>query len=113
MEIQKYKHSFYYSIETPTESIYQFSKGGNKNEPKISVGQSASIDVTLYAKENEKFCRRHLIEFKQGNVGTCKKDFLKLLFDMDGLYNFYVNILDRDSLSKRKTLESIIEKYQC
>lgn len=112
LEVQKDKHSFYYSIETPTENIYQFSKGGKKIEPKISVGKSANIDVTLYIKGNEKFHRKHLIEFKYGNIDTCKKDFLKLLFDMDGLYNFYVNILDRDNLSKRKTLESIIEKYQ-
>jgi tetratricopeptide (TPR) repeat protein len=105
-------NQFYYSIETPTENIYQFSKAGKKIEPEINVGQSARIDVTLYKKVEEKFYRKHLIEFKQGNVDTCKKDFLKLLFDMDGLYNFYVNIIDRDDFLKRKTLESIIGKYQ-
>jgi hypothetical protein len=112
LEKKENKHSFYYSIETPTYNIYKFSEGGKKIEPKIGKGQSASIDVTLYSKKNKRFHRKHLIEFKQGNINTCKKDFLKLLFDINGLHNFYINILDRDNLSKRKTLESIINKYQ-
>jgi hypothetical protein len=66
----------------------------------------------LYSKENNGFCRKHLIEFKQGNINTYKKDFLKLLFDIDGLHNFYINIIKREDLSKGKTLESIKNKYQ-
>ena len=112
LEIQENKHSFYYSIETPTNKIYRFSENGKQIEPKIGEGKSASIDVTLLTKENDIFCRKHLIEFKQGNVNTCRKDFLKLLFDIDGLHNFYINIIEREDLSKRKTLESIINKYQ-
>jgi len=106
--------SFYYSVETPTKKRYI---GFSENKPEIAEdneGRSASIDVTLYEKddENKNFCRTHLIEFKQGNVETCKKDFLKLLYDEDGLANYYVNVLGRDDLSKRKTLPSIIDKYQ-
>ncbi|MFC4691284.1 hypothetical protein ACFO5T_12670 [Dokdonia genika] len=112
LEKKENKHSFYYSIETPTCNIYQFSQGGKKIEPKIGEGQSASIDVTLYSKIEERFHRKHLIEFKQGNINTCKKDFLKLLFDINGLHNFYINVINRENLSKRKTLESIINKYQ-
>lgn len=111
------KHCFYYSVETPTKLSYKFSDKNIKNyEPQIvSVeegGQSASVDVTLYEKGTNEFERKHLIEFKQGNVKTCKKDFLKLLYDMDNLCNYYINIVDRDDLSKRNTLESIVNKFQ-
>jgi len=111
------QNDFYYSIETPTKQSYKFSdKTDKKYQPQIvevkNGGQSASVDVTLFVKDDEKFCRKHLIEFKHGNVDTCKKDFLKLIFDMDGLYNYYINILDRDDFSKRKTFESVITKYQ-
>ena len=117
-ELEKSKNAdYYYSVETPTELSYKFSDKKIKNyEPQIiSVkdgGQSASVDVTLYKKGVNKFDREHLIEFKQGNVNTCKKDFLKLLYDMDGLYNYYVNIVDRVDLSKKNTFDSITEKYQ-
>lgn len=112
LEKKERKHDFYYSIETPTNNVYQFSEGGKKIKPKIGKGQSASIDVTLYTKEDNRFQRKHLIEFKQGNINTCEKDFLKLLFDTDGLHNFYINIIERENLSKRNTLESIVNKYQ-
>lgn len=112
LEKEENKHSYYYSLETPTYNVYQFSEGGIKTEPKIGEGQSASIDVTLYSKLDERFHRKHLIEFKQGNIYTCKKDFLKLLFDINGLHNFYINVIDRENLAKRNTLKSIIHKYQ-
>jgi len=122
VRILENQKSFYYSVETPTKERYKdFSKrnkDSSENKPDIAgenEGRSASIDVTLYEKDddNNNFCRKHLIEFKQGNVETCKKDFLKLLYDEDGLTNYYVNILDRDNIKKWRTLKSIIiDKYK-
>ena len=106
------QNEFYYSIETPTTKSYKFSdKDDKKYEPKIvnKGGQSASFDLTLY---DNHFVRKHFIEFKNGNVSTVKKDFLKLLCDETGKENYFVNIIERDDLSKRKTLESIKKKYQ-
>ena len=109
-ELEKKDHFYYYSIETPTSKLYNFS---DKNGPIIipdngKNGQSASFDLTLY-KENK---RRHFIEFKNGNVNTVKKDFLKLLCDRDNTDNFFINIVDRKNLHTRSTLKSIKDKYQ-
>ena len=108
------QNEFYYSIETPTTKSYKFSnKGEKESEPNIvavdSGGRSASFDLTLYDVNYE---RKHFIEFKNENVSTVKKDFLKLLCDETGKENYFVNIIERENLSKGKTLESIKTKYQ-
>ncbi len=108
-ELEKLENKdFYYSIETPTLEKYSgFSKG---IEPKINTeGRSGSIDVTLYEKDNDTFIRKHLIEFKQGNVDTCKKDFLKLLCDDKNCKtNYYINIINNCDSG---TIRSLVEKY--
>jgi hypothetical protein len=111
-ELDKEKDVFY-SIETPTTKSYKFSdKEDKKYEPKIvSVeegGQSASFDLTIY---NAQFKRVHFLEFKNGNVNTYKKDFLKLLCDEENKENYFVNIIERDDLEKGRTLKSIKDKY--
>jgi hypothetical protein len=112
-ELEK-QNEFYYSIETPTSKLYKFSDKNKKEcEPQIvsiaEGGQSASFDLTLY---DENFTRKHFIEFKNGNVNTVKKDFLKLLCDENDKENYFVNIIECGDLLKRKTLESIKTKYQ-
>ncbi|HAJ99359.1 MAG TPA: hypothetical protein DCM62_04975 [Bacteroidales bacterium] len=115
-EVEK-QEVYFYSVETPTKKSY---KDFSTNEPKIGEkdGRAASVDVTLYTKENNKFSRKHLIEFKFGNVKTCKKDFLKLLCDDNECStNYYVNILDNcDSQTiksiKKKFKNSVIPKCQ-
>jgi hypothetical protein len=113
-ELEK-QSNFYYSIETPSSKLYKFSdKNDKKFEPKIipvgqESGQSASFDLTIYNNKSE---RMHFVEFKNGNVDTVKKDFLKLLCDEKDKENYFVNILERDNLNKRNTLDSIITKYQ-
>jgi len=90
LEIQK-DVDFYYSIETPTKEPY---KDFSTEKPAIGKGKSGNVDVTLYEKKDEKYCRKHLIEFKFDNVKTCTKDFLKLLCDDEGCNtNYYINIL--------------------
>ena len=114
-ELEKQNETeFYYSIETPTTKSYKFSDKIEKEyDPNIVAvdigGQSASFDLTMYDNSLE---RKHFIEFKNGNVDTVKKDFLKLLCDKNGKKNYFVNIIERDDLSKGKTIESIKGKYQ-
>lgn len=100
----------FYSIETPTTDLYKFSNQGDKEfEPKKGEGKSASFDLTIYDTE---FNRKHFIEFKNGNIDTIKKDFLKLLCDNKNVKeNYFVHIIERSDLSKRDTLKSIIKKY--
>ncbi len=112
-ELEKEKDNFYYSIETPTTKLYNFSN--DKRAPKILTdnlgelkGQSASFDLTIY---NNKFLREHFVEFKNNNVNTVKKDFLKLLCDEEGKKNYLVHIINRNDLNQKNTLKSIIEKY--
>lgn len=115
LELHKVDHGFYYSVETPTEGLYKFSEGGKIIDLKTGLGQSANIDLTLYKRKDDSgggFVRKHLFEFKFGNENSHKKDFVKLLFDTNGLYNFYINIVDVESLKKRNTLKSVERKYQ-
>lgn len=72
----------YYSVETPTEKKYIFSKKGDENCPhKVdgegNGGQSAMIDLSIH---DDKFERIALIEFKALNPGDSAfaKDFCKL-----------------------------------
>lgn len=72
----------YYSVETPTEEKYIFSKKGDKNCPyKVdgegNGGQSAMIDLCIH---DDKFDRIALIEFKALNPeeSAFAKDFCKL-----------------------------------
>jgi hypothetical protein len=72
----------YYSVETPSEGVYQFSKD---NMPKIAEndeGRSASFDLTLY--RNKRVIA--LIEFKAHNVNKLYvwKDLLKLQNPKEG-----------------------------
>jgi hypothetical protein len=106
-ELEK-QDDWYYSVETPTSKLYCFS---NKDNPRI-VGEgalSARFDITLYDKMFE---RKHFIEFKNENVKTVKKDFLKLICDENDRVNYFINVVYKDDLSKRNTLKSIKEKYQ-
>lgn len=110
-ELEKEEDKFYYSIETPTSKMYNFSE--DKNAPKIVVkgqsGRSASFDLTIY---DTKFNRKHFVEFKNENVDTVKKDFLKLLCDEKNKENYLVHIINRVDLNEKDTLGSIIGKYK-
>jgi hypothetical protein len=114
-ELELYNQmNIFYSIETPTKKSYKFSGKEEKDSyPDIvsveNGGQSASFDLTIY---NDQLQRIHFIEFKNGNVDTVKKDFLKLLCDEDNKENYFVNIIKVEDLNKRNTLGSIEKKYR-
>jgi len=105
-ELEKQK-VFYYSVETPTNDTYaDFST----KEPKIGIGKSGNVDVTLY---NNKHDRKHLIEFKFDNVNTCTKDFLKLLCDDNQCEtNYYINIIKNSDNTTKKRLENTLKDLE-
>ena len=110
----KDKSKLFYAVEVPTERKYLFSKSSkyaNNNVPRIDEehGQSASVDVCLYSKENEEV-KKHYIEFKAGNVSTISKDFLKLFCDIKGKTNYFVHIVDA-FVPTLDTIKSYAEKH--
>src|SRR5690606_23968953 len=106
----KEKNNFYYSIETPTTKLYNFSN--DKKAPKIlldnkgkSKGRSASFDLTIH---NDNFERTYFIEYKNENVDTIRKDFLKLLCDDNNKVNYLIHTIRREN---NGTIPSICKKY--
>jgi len=108
-ELEK-QDNFYYSVETPTKEPYtDFSS----ESPVVGTGRSGCVDVTLYEITGEKYCRKHLIEFKLGNVDTCKKDFLKLLCDDNECKtNYYINIIKNNDKTTKKRLENTLKDLE-
>ena len=112
LEKPENEHSFYYSIETPTLKSYKNFSNDKTPEITEQEGRSGSVDVTLYTiEEDDTFCRKHLIEFKFGNVKTCRKDFLKLLCDDEQCkINYYINIIDNCNNHTTKSVKSKFKK---
>lgn len=100
----------YYSIETPTSDLYKFSdKDDREFEPKKGEGKSASFDLTIYDVYDKKFIRANFIEFKNENVYTIKKDFLKLLCDKYNTTNYLIHTIKSENSG---TIPSIVCKYK-
>ena len=91
----------YYSVETPTEEKYVFSKEHIKVVPykadgKEKTGQSAMIDLSIH---NDKFDRIALIEFKALNPeeSAFAKDFCKLSNEPTCLTFFIMIVKSHDN----------------
>ncbi|RHK48881.1 hypothetical protein DW064_06280 [Segatella copri] len=91
----------YYSVETPTEEKYVFSKEHIKVVPykadgKEKTGQSAMIDLSIH---NDKFDRIALIEFKALNPeeSAFAKDFCKLSNEPTCLTFFVMIVKNHDN----------------
>src|SRR5690606_10943437 len=67
--------------------------------------RSASFDLTIH---NDNFERTHFIEFKNENVDTIRKDFLKLLCDDNNKVNYLIHTIRREN---NGTIPSICKKY--
>jgi len=106
---------FYYSVETPTQGKYTFSKDGEKVDPIIDEnGQSGKIDVCIY---DTNLNRKHLIEFKALNKDPhdFEKDFIKLKYEpkVSDEPNYFVHILKSYNKGTIEDPEhSLIEKYK-
>ena len=101
--------NLYYSVETPTEKKYIFSK--DKGGPKVDdKGVSARTDLTIYEKEGDKFTKKALIEFKALNpvIENYEKDFCKLKEEKPSLKYFIQIIKNRD----KGTIDSIADKIK-
>lgn len=103
----------YYSVETPTEEKYIFSKKGDKNCPyKVdgegNRGQSAMIDLSIH---DDKFERIALIEFKALNPtkSAFAKDFCKLSNEPKSPATFFVMIVKSHDDDTIKSLREKIE----
>lgn len=102
-------NNLYYSVETPTEKKYIFSK--DKGGPKVDdKGVSARTDLTIYEKEGDKFTRKASIEFKALNpvIENYEKDFCKLKEEKPSLKYFIQIIKNRD----KGTIDSIADKIK-
>lgn len=88
---------WYYSVETPTEEKFRFSKDGKKISPEVGGdGQSAMIDLVIHNKESKRIA---LIEFKAHNKKEpdFEKDFFKLKNepkDKDTCCTFFVMFVE-------------------
>lgn len=102
--------NLYYSVETPTEKKYIFSK--DKGGPKVDdKGVSARTDLTIYEKEGDKFTKKALIEFKALNpvIENYEKDFCKLNNEEKTLIKYFIQIIKNYD---KGTLESIKDKIK-
>ena len=75
-------NDFFYSVETPTE--FKYKLGDNFESIGCGVGRSASIDMSIYKRDdNEKYNRLLNIEFKNQNSSkfSIGKDILKLMHE--------------------------------
>ncbi|MDR2971413.1 MAG: hypothetical protein LBU83_05740 [Bacteroidales bacterium] len=104
---------FYYSVETPTQFKYTFSKNGKKLEKPIidkENGESGKTDVCIF---DTNFNREHLVEFKALNkeLFDLEKDFIKLKYEPkeNNEPNYFVHVLKSYD---EGTITSLIEKYE-
>lgn len=102
--------NLYYSVETPTEKKYIFSK--DKGGPKVDAkGVSARTDLTIYEKEGDKFTKKALIEFKALNpvIENYEKDFCKLNNEEETSIKYFIQIIKNYD---KGTLKSIKDKIK-
>ena len=110
-------NNLYYSVETPTEENYIFSK--DKGDPKVvdkkdkngNKGVSARTDLTIYEKEGDKFTKKALIEFKARNpvIENYEKDFCKLNNEENTSIKYFIQIIKNYD---KETLKSIKDKIK-
>ncbi len=107
------RNKLFYSIETPTEKLYDF-KG---NEPRVvgqaehkdtGTGRSANIDLVIFQKDDKHINRIAIIEFKALNPSKkdYEKDILKLQNESVKLKYFIQIIKNCDD----DTIKNIKEK---
>jgi hypothetical protein len=99
---------FFYSVETPTEKKYRFGKTFEEIiQNKNSYKKSASIDMSVFKRIDEKYERILNIEFKHenGDLKNTAKDILKLVREtQNGVFIHLLKNTRRDTLcNKGKT----------
>jgi hypothetical protein len=92
----------FYSVETPTEKKYRFGKTFEEIiQNKNSYKKSASIDMSVFKRIDEKYERILNIEFKHenGDLKNTAKDILKLVREtQNGVFIHLLKNTRRDTL---------------
>lgn len=102
-EVRRIYPSWYYSVETPTESCYDFKHGVEATEE----GRSARFDLTLYDEQRHPIA---FIEFKAHGRTTqpnYEKDFLKLAHTEGNVCRLFVQLFEG---FKKTTLKNLVKK---
>ncbi len=93
----------FYSIETPTQKKYSFSKKPKEDEEE---GRSAEFDTVIFKKNGNTLDRVCLIEFKAHNPNAreIEKDLLKLSIDVqnEDVIRYFIFLIK--SADEEKTL---------
>lgn len=102
-EVRRTYPSWYYSVETPTASCYDFKHGVDATEE----GRSARFDLTLYDEQRHPIA---FIEFKAHGRTTqpnYEKDFLKLVQTNGDVCRLFVQLFEG---FKEATLENLVKE---
>ena len=86
------EEGYTYSVETPTERLYKFSKDGKPVDKLIcDSGRKGNIDLTIHSHDGKPAC---IIEFKARNDGEFShgKDLFKLANESGWPIRFFVEI---------------------
>jgi hypothetical protein len=99
-ELRNKNPNSFYSVETPTGEKYVFGKKYTDIKATGS-GRSASLDLCIFKRKNEKYNRSLNIEFKHSNIPikNIAKDILKLIHEeQDGAFIHLLDNTDRGTL---------------
>lgn len=102
-EVRRTYPSWYYSVETPTESCYDFKHGVEATEK----GRSARFDLTLYDEQRHPIA---FIEFKAHGRTTqpsYAKDFSKLAHIEGDVCRLFVQLFEGFN---ETTLENLVKE---
>lgn len=105
------EEGYTYSVETPTERLYKFSKDGKPVDKLIcGSGRRGNIDLTIYDHNGKSAAC--IIEFKARNDGEFShgKDLFKLANEPDGPIRFFVEIYARTDNATVVSISRILYK---
>lgn len=104
--------NYYYSVETPTE--FKYKLGENFESITCGEGRSASIDLTIFKRDNEQYTRSLNIEFKNQNSSrfSVGKDILKLIHEkQNGAFIIMLkNTNDGTLINSSETRNGVLDK---
>jgi len=110
-------NGYYYSVETPTE--FKYKLGDNFESIRCGIGRSASIDMSIYNRNDKKEYSRLLnIEFKNQNSSqfSIGKDVLKLMHEkQNGAFIILLKNTDEGTLinqAKTGVLDKLNKSFE-
>lgn len=108
---KKKKKDWYYAVEVPTKSKYDFSDKKNPKVAEEGKGKSASFDLAIYTKGDNAFNLIALLEFKAGNPKKFDyhKDLVKLENKNEGnneVLRFFIEIVENTDSGTTTNIQS-------